>query len=97
MPYFQVMLSGRGIEYPFADGSDPAIGFCTGRMVKAPNIETAHRIAKELVLSEWLTDGTYASGNRHLLLNVDESWQVRALVALFRPNRIGYVFYAHDN
>ena len=99
MPYFQVMLAGRDIQYASADGSDPSTGFHTSRLVKAADLEIAHRAAKELVFSEWQADGPYAAGNQNgsLKIEIGETWQVGLLVALFKRRRIGYVFFTHES
>lgn len=99
MPYFKVRLSGAGILYPFADGSDPAIGFFTTRLVRAPDIEEAHHLAKDLVLSEWRPGGEYADGNAGSVpvLAVDESWSVGFLSGIFGRRSGGYTFYRYDD
>ena len=99
MPYFKVRLSGAGISLSVVDGSDPAIGFFTTRLVCARDPEHAHGLAKEAVLSEWQPGGAYASGNVGALpaLVVEESWQVGLLEGILGRRPSGYSFYTHDD
>ena len=99
MPHFKVRLSGAGISYPFVGGSDPVIGFFTTRLVRASDMEQAHHIAKETVLSEWRPGGQYAADNAGSLpaLVVEESWPVGLLSGIFGRKPGGYTFYTHDD
>lgn len=99
MPFFKVRISGAGINYPFVDGSDPAIGFFATRAVRAHSIESAHHLAKESVLSEWWGGGRYAADNRGSIpvLLVEESWPIGVIEGLFGRRPDGYTFYTHDD
>ena len=98
MPYFKVRLSGAGISLPF-DGGDPVIGFFTTRLVRARDPEHAQDLAKQLVLSEWLAGGAYATANTGAIptLVIEESWQVGLLQGILGRSRFGYAFYANDD
>lgn len=97
MPYFKVMLSGRGIDLPY-EGT-PVVGFFTTRMVRSPDISTAQRDVMERVLSEWRPGGAYAAANHGSVpaLTVENSFQVRYLVGLFGRKGGGYTFYRNEN
>jgi hypothetical protein len=99
MPYFRVILSGSGISYPFVDAPDPVIGFFTTRDVRARNLEHAHSVAKELVLSEWRPGGTYATDNAGAVpsLAVENSFSIGLLKGIFGRKPAGYSFYTHDD
>ena len=99
MPFFKVRLSGAGIEYPFVYGGDPVIGFFATRAVRARDIEHAHQLAKEAVLSEWRPGGRYAAENRGHVpsLVVEDSWRVGVFDGLFGRRPGGYTFYTHDD
>jgi len=98
MPYFRVMLSGTGISYVFGDGSEPAIGFFTTRIVKANDLLHAHQSAKELILSEWRLGGDYAADNRGALptLSIENSLSIGYPSGLFGRKGGGYAFYTQD-
>ncbi|WP_342316663.1 hypothetical protein [Lysobacter sp. FW306-1B-D06B] len=99
MPYFKVRLSGAGISYPFADGSDPVIGFFTTRVVKAPDLGQAQAAATSLVLSEWLPGGPYAADNAGSppTLSIEEAWPIGLFSGFFGAAPDGYTFYTHDD
>src|SRR5690606_3732363 len=96
MPYFKVILSGRGIDLPF-DGAS-VVGFFTTRVVRAADLPAAESQAMELVLSEWRPGGTYADTNRGSLpaLAVEQSIPLGLLVGVFRRKPSGYSFYRHE-
>jgi hypothetical protein len=96
MPYFKVMLSGRGIELSL-EGT-PVVGFFTTRVVRSPDISTAQRDVMERVLSEWRPGGEYAAANRGSVpaLAVENSFQVPYLAGLFGRKGGGYTFYRHE-
>ena len=98
MSYFRVMLSGTGILYGFDDGSDPAIGFFTTRIVKADDLLDAERSAKELVLSEWQRGGAYMAENRGSVpaLVIEDACPISYFRGLFGHKRGGYAFYTND-
>ena len=97
MPYFKVILSGRGIDLPFE--GDSAIGFFTTRLVRSVDPAGAELLAKDLVLSEWLPGGTYATVNRgsQPTLSVEQSFSVGWLVGTFGRKPSGYTFYRHED
>ena len=99
MAYFRVILSGAGISYPFADESAPVIGFFTTRDVRAGGLESAHNVAKELVLSEWLPGGAYAASNAGCIptLALENSFSIGLLKGVFGRKPVGYSFYSHDD
>ncbi|MCD9029581.1 hypothetical protein LDO26_15410 [Luteimonas sp. BDR2-5] len=97
MPHFKVILSGRGIDLPFE--GDSAIGFFTTRQVRATDLPDAESLAKELVLAEWRSGGTYAQANRGSLpvLAVEHSFSVGWVAGTFGRNPSGYTFYCHED
>ena len=99
MPYFKVMLVGRGISYPSSNGGDPIIGFFTTRLIKATDETHAQHLAKEAVLAEWRPGGEYASANAGSLpaLTVDDSWRVGPLSGIFGRRPRGYAFYRRED
>ncbi len=98
MAYFQVILSGIGISLP-VEGSEPAIGFFTTRTVRARDREQAEFLAKEMVLSEWRTNGTYAKANTGGIpsLTVTSVTSIGLLKGVFSRKRTGYAFYLHED
>jgi len=97
MPYFKVILSGRGIDLP--SESDSAIGFFTTRLVRSTDSTSAESLAKDLVLSEWRPGGTYAKANRgsQPVLSVEQSFPVGWLAGAFGSKDSGYTFYCHED
>lgn len=98
MPYFRVIISGAGISLPSAEGAPPAVGFFTTRDVRARDLEQAHRVAKERILSEWRPGGAYATGNAGAIpsLAVESSFSMGLLKGLFGRKPAGYTFYIGD-
>ena len=96
MTHFQFLLSGRGIDLPFAGES--VVGFFTTRLIRAADLASAESLAKELVLSEWRSGGTYAQANRCSLpvLSVEQSIPVGWLAGVFGRKPSGYTFYCHE-
>ena len=97
MPYFKVILSGRGIDLPFE--GDSAVGFFTTKLVRAADLSSAESLAKALILSEWRSGGTYAQANRGALptLSVEQSFSVGWLAGAFGRKPSGYTFYLHED
>lgn len=95
MPYFKVIVSGRGILF----GDDfQAIGFFTTRTMRARDAQAAGALAQEQVLAEWREGGRYAGGNRGAVpaLTVERHHRVGFLAGLFaRP--AGYTFYESED
>jgi hypothetical protein len=96
MPHFKIILSGRGIDLPFE--GDSAVGFFTTKLVRATDLPSAESLAKDLVLSEWRSGGTYARVNRGSLpaLSVEQSFPVGWLVGTLGRKPSGYTFYRHE-
>lgn len=97
MPHFKVILSGRGIDYPFEGSS--VVGFFTTRLVRAPTLAQAESLAKDLVTSEWRDGGAYAAANRGSApgLTVERSFQVGGLAGLLGRRPSGYSFYRQED
>ena len=97
MPYFKVILSGRGIHYLFEGSS--VVGFFTTRLVRAASAAQAESFAKELVSSEWRDRGPYAAANRGSgpVLTVEQSFQVGVLAGLLGRKSSGYSFYRQED
>ena len=97
MPHFKVTLSGRGIDLLF-DGT-PVVGFFTTRLVRADDLMTAERQAKDLVLSDWQPGGSYAAINRGSIpsLTVEDSFPVGFVTGTFARKPSGYTFYSHED
>ena len=97
MPHFKVICSGRGIDLPFE--GDSAIGFFTTRLVCATDRSSAESLAKDLVLSDWCSGGTYFQVNRGSLptLSVEQSFPVGWLAGTFGRKPSGYTFYRHED
>ncbi len=93
MPYFQIMLSGEGISVHSEDEVTKVIGFFTTRVVNAETKEAAVRMAKNLVMSEWL-EGKYAASNTGNLpnLGIESVSSLSLLKGLFSKPK-GYTFY----
>ena len=91
------MLSGRGIDLLF-DGT-PVVGFFTTRLVRADDLMTAERQAKDLVLSDWQPGGSYAAINRGPIpsLTVEDSFPVGFVTGTFARKPSGYTFYSHED
>jgi hypothetical protein len=97
MPYFKVILSGRGIDRCVDD--DRVVCFFTIRLVKANDLASAKSEAQELVLSEWRSGSKYSSSNSGSLpaLTVEESFPIGLLVGIFGRRPRGYSFYRHED
>ena len=97
MPYFKIMLSGRGIDLQI-DGI-PVIGFFTTRLVRAPDPVAASLLAKDLVLSEWKLGSPYAAANRGAVpaMTVESCFPVGFLAGTFGRKPSGYTFYSHED
>ena len=97
MPYFKVILSGRGIDRSVYEGR--VVGFFTTRLVKASDLASAESEAQELVLSEWRPGGEYSSSNSGSLpvLTVEQSFPIGLLTGIFGRRPRGYSFYRHED
>ena len=97
MPYFKVILSGRGIDLPIEGES--AIGFFTTRLVRSTDPSGAESLAKDLVLSEWRPGSVYAGTNcgSQPVLSVEQSFPVSWLTGIFGRKPSGYTFYCHED
>jgi len=97
MPYFKVILSGRGIDRSVYE--DRVVGFFTTRLVKASDLASAESEAQELVLSEWRPGGEYSSSNSGSLpvLTVEQSFPIGLLTGIFGRRPRGYSFYRHED
>lgn len=97
MPYFRVMLDGKGIDVPVEAGGPSIIGFITTRLVRAATVAEAEKKAKDMILSEW-SSSIYASVNRGSLpvLSVEAVYQSSFWDSLRFRNK-GYSFYAQED
>ncbi len=93
MPFYRVMLHGKGINVDLDDEWGPMIGFFTTRLVKADSAAEAEDKAKAMVLSEW-SSGTNAEANKDMLpiLSV-ESVNESTFVESLSFKNTGYSFY----
>jgi hypothetical protein len=98
MGFFRILLCGTGIELPMAEDQLPAIGFYTTRIVKAATASSAEQLAKELILSEWVPGGAYASANKGSTpaLVVENVEPISALTGVLKRNLSGYTFFLAD-
>lgn len=99
MPYFNVMLSGKGIKMPFEGSPDPVIGFFTTRRVRADDVESAQIVARASVLSEWQSGGEYAVSNEGDLpaLEIEECWKISWFETLTKRKPAGYAFFVNED
>lgn len=97
MPYFRIMLEGKGIDVPADDNGHSIAGFFTTRLVKAATGEESEEKAKNLILSEW-SSGPYAKANKGSLpvLTVSSITKNSFIESLKFKNE-GYSFYLHDD
>lgn len=97
MPHFKIILAGSGINLVFEDA--PVAGFFTSRLVRARDLVSAESLAKELVLSDWRSGGTYAEANQGSLptLIVEQSFPVGWFTSIFGRKPSGYTFYRHED
>ena len=97
MPHFKVILSGRGIDFPFEGAS--VVGFFTTRVVRAADLSAAESQARDLVLSEWRPGGIHAGSNRGSVpvLTIEQSAPVGFLAGIFQRKPSGYSFYRHES
>jgi hypothetical protein len=99
MPFFKVVLLGKGILLRCEDDEDPAIGFYTTRVVKARDPVHAQALAKGAVLAEWQAGGEYAEANTGSvpLLTTENIHSVGFLRGVFCSKPTGYSFYLRDD
>ncbi|MCD9027811.1 hypothetical protein LDO26_06285 [Luteimonas sp. BDR2-5] len=97
MPYFKVMMSGRGID--LSSEGVAIIGFFATRLVRAPDLAAAEQQAKAEILSEWRPGGSYALANRGGVpaVTVEEAFPVGFVVGIFGRRPSGYTFYSHED
>ncbi|MEM7431645.1 MAG: hypothetical protein AAF351_06860 [Pseudomonadota bacterium] len=95
MPYFRVLLEGRGLAIP--SGDEPIVGFFTTRWVRAQTSDEAKRLTPSLVLYEW-EEGEYARHNEggRLTVSVDTVRSVGWLNFVWNQPGRGYTFYPAD-
>jgi len=95
MPFYQVMLSGRGINLPIEGSSEPAIGFFITRIVRASTFADAEHAAKQVIGSEWQSPRFASNQGGQPSLTLESSSPVGLLKGLFsRP--IGYSFFSAE-
>ena len=96
VPYFKVLVNGRGLEIPGV-GNQPVIrGFFTTRIVRTTNAAVAAERALESVRVKWFTE-TQSSSDRGtgLVLHAEEV-SLSSFVASFRAKTKGYTFYSQE-
>ncbi|WP_437907153.1 hypothetical protein WME95_04415 [Sorangium sp. So ce327] len=96
MPYYSVILEGKGIKVEVADGEPPIIGFFATRAVRAHSVKQAEEIAKAMVLADWTT-GEYAPLNQGgaPVLKV-EGVDALSWWRFLRFKNTGHVFFSMD-
>jgi len=96
MPYFRVLLHGKGIDVDVNDEWGPMIGFFTTRLVQTSSAAEAESAAKNMVLSEW-SSGTYAEANKGSLpeLSVESIHETNYMETLHLKDT-GYSFYCEE-
>ena len=92
MPYFEVMLSGKGISLPIAGAADAAIGFYVSRIVRAPTEIRAQDLAKNIVSTEWCGKRFASNQGVPPVLAVESVSRISLLSGLTR-RQPGYSFY----
>lgn len=97
MPYFQIILSGKEIDFrPAGTTGDAFTGFFVTCVVKANSLNDAHQTAKERLLESWRPGGRYALHNRGAIptLAVEGSRSVAPLMGLLLSQQgPDYAFY----
>lgn len=96
MPYFKVMLEGKGIDIPSEENKPSITGFFTTRLVRASTTEEAEEKAKTVILAEW-TSGEYARANKGRLPSLTvSSLEKTSFIESLKSKYSGYSFYLHD-
>jgi hypothetical protein len=96
MPYFRVILQGRGVHIPATGEVEAIVGFYTTRVVRADSAQRAEAVAAEMVSNEWATPplSTQNKGKAPELV-VEQVFMVSALKALTTRNK-GFTFYSQE-
>jgi len=96
LPYFKVMLEGKGIDIPSEENGPPITGFFTTRLVRASTIEEAEEKAKTMILTEWAS-GDYARANKGSFPSLTvSSMEKTSFIESLKSKYSGYSFYLHD-
>jgi hypothetical protein len=97
VPYFKVLVNGRALRIPGAEGEPDIRGFFTTRVVRASNGDEAAERAVEAVRETWSTE-PFAKANRSQVpvLRADEVHSSSFLESLRTPGK-GYTFYTEED
>jgi hypothetical protein len=97
MPYFSIVMEGKGILIKSDDAAESIIGFFTTRMVRAASSEEAENKVKEMITAEWMS-GHYAKANKGVLPEVSiESVSQKPMIEYLKFKNGGYSFYCREN
>ena len=96
MPYFRVIIQGKGMHIAPAVGGDAMIGFYTTRAVRAKSAKAAETAALALVSDEWAKPPLSRQyTGRSPELGIEQVHSVSILKALLTRNK-GYTFYCRE-
>jgi hypothetical protein len=97
VPYFKVLVNGRGLRLPGAEGGPEIRGFFTTRVVRASSSNEATERAIEAVREKWSTE-SFAEANRGQVpvLQAEEVHSSSFLESLRIPGK-GYTFYTAED
>ena len=97
MPYFKVLVNGRGLRSPSAEGEPEIRGFFTTRVVRASSSNEATVKAVEAVREKWSTE-SFAEVNRGQVpvLHAEEVHASSLRESLRIPGK-GYTFYTAED
>jgi hypothetical protein len=97
VPYFKVLVNGRGLRLLGVEGEAEIRGFFTTRVVRASSSNEATEKAVEAVREKWRTE-SFAEANRGQVpvLQAEEVHSSSFLESLRIPGK-GYTFYTAED
>lgn len=96
MPYYRVLLEGKGIRVLDLSNGPPIVGFFATRFVQASSIDEAEEKAKTMVLIDW-TAGESAKSNvgSKPILRIDSVYASNWWEHMRSKNK-GHTFFAEE-
>ena len=94
MPYYRVLVEGKGISVPMGDSD--AVGFFTTRAVRAKSPDEAVEKVRSMIFTAWTT-GKYAAWNKGMAptIHIEDVWRSPWLKNILFKND-GHTFYPAD-
>jgi hypothetical protein len=94
MPYFTVMVEGRGLQVPPSGDGQPIVGFFTHRVVSAHGPVEARKKAVQVLEHEWSSPPLSSMSPTRPSLSVQEVSALSIWQALFGRRPKGFTFFS---